>query len=86
MGCGSFFGGGSRFCVGHHLCSFWGVCCHFWAVVSGRLQWWSVGIDVVAGQSLVIIGGVVGVVVVVVVVVGDERRPRHMVFGWWFVW
>jgi len=41
----------------------------------------------VAGWSLVIVGGVVGVVVVVVVVVvGDERKPCHMVFGWWFVW
>jgi len=35
---------------------------------------------------LVVIGGIVGVVVVVVVVVGDKRKPRHMVFGWWFVW
>jgi len=26
------------------------------------------------------------VVGVVVVVVGDERKPCHMVFGWWFVW
>jgi len=85
MGHGSFFGGGSRFCVGRCSCSFWGVCHRFWAVVSGHLQWWSVGIDVVAGWSLVVIGGVVGVVVVVVVV-GDERRPRHTVFGWWFVW
>ena len=39
----------------------------------------------VAGRSLVVIGGIVGVVVVVVVVVGDERKPCHMVFGWWFV-
>jgi len=86
VGCGLFFGGGGRFCVGHRSCSFWGVCCCFWAVMSGCLRWWSVGIDMVAGRSLVVIGGVVGVVVVVVVVVGDERRPRHMVFGWWFVW
>ena len=49
--------------------------------LGGRLRWWSVGIDVVAGQSLVIVGGVVGVVVV-----GDKRKPCHMVFGWWFVW
>jgi len=35
---------------------------------------------------LVIVGGIVGVVVVVVVVVGDERKPCHTVFGWWFVW
>ena len=35
-----------------------------------------------AGQSLVVIGGVIGVVVVVV----DKGKPCHMVFGWWFVW
>ena len=86
MGRGLFFGGGGHFCVGCCSCSFWGVCHHFWAVVSGRLQWWSIGVDVVAGRSLVIIVGIVGVVVVVVVVVGDKRRPHHMVFGWWFVW
>ena len=41
----------------------------------------------VAGRSLVVVGGIVGVVVVVVVVVvGDKRKPCHMVFGWWFVW
>jgi len=81
------FLGGGRFCVGHHLCSFWGVCHRFWAVMSGRLRWWSVGVNVVAGWLLVVVGGIVGVVVVVVVVVvGDERRPCHMVFGWWFVW
>ena len=40
----------------------------------------------VAGWSLVVVGGIVGVVVVVVVVVGDERKPCHRVFGWWFGW
>jgi len=87
VGCGSFFGGGGHFCV----LAIVHVCFGGFVVISGqsswflssRLQWWSVGVDVVAGWLLVIVGGVIGVVVVVV---GDERKPCHMVFGWWFVW
>ena len=28
-----FWGWRPFLCVGHRLCSFWGACCHFWAVV-----------------------------------------------------
>ena len=79
-----FLGGGSHFCVCWPLFVF--VLGGLSSFLGSRLQWWSVGVDVVAGRSLVVVGGVVGVVVVVVVVVGDERKPCHTVFGWWFVW
>jgi len=85
VGRGSFFGGGSHFCV----LAIVHVCFGGFVIISGQLswflssclQWWSVGIDMVAGQSLVIVGGIIGVVVVI-----DERKLHHMVFGWWFVW
>jgi len=61
VGCGSFFGGGSCFCVLAIICVHFGG----FVIVSGqsswflssRLRWWSIGVDVVAGWSLVVIGG-----------------------------
>ena len=55
----------------------------FW-MVAGHMETSSLGLSRVKWSKTTALA--VGVVVVVVVVVGDERRPRHMVFGWWFVW
>ena len=58
VGHGSFFWGWQLFlCVGHHLCSFWGVCCHFWVVVLDGgllvLMWWQGSHWSLLGVSLV---------------------------------